>query len=227
MKLKSIYFVRHGESMANVDLNEYKLKPDHAIALTELGHEQAENTGKFFAQHFEDLREKQGILPSIRLWQSPYLRTRQTAEGILKHCNQFISSKREDTMLVEQQFGLFDGLTIEEQKKKYPIEYAHYLHNLKHQGKYWASFPQGESPLNVDVRTRHMQGTFSRDAEKHNIEHIIVVSHGITTRVMTMRYLHQTYEYYDAESNPKNGSVRLLNCEKGPWEDKSYIHIPS
>jgi broad specificity phosphatase PhoE len=227
MKLQQIYFVRHGESMANVDLKEYQLKPDHAIALTDLGHQQAESTGKFFAQYFEDMAKDLGELPHIRLWQSPYLRTRQTAEGILKHCQQHISSKREDTMLVEQQFGLFDGLTVKEQKQKYPIEYAHYSHNLTHQGKYWASFPQGESPFNVDTRTRHMQGTFARDAEKHNIEHIIVVSHGITTRVMTMRYLHQNYEFYDAERNPENGSIRLLSGEKGPWEDKGYIHIPS
>lgn len=224
--MKQIYFVRHGESMANVDLNEYKNKPDHAIELTPKGIEQAENTGRFFAQHFQKMKDDLGYMPHVRLWQSPYLRTRQTADGILSQCNEFIESRREDTMLVEQQFGLFDGLTEEEQQQMYPIEYQHYCHNLTHNGKYWASFPQGESPFDVDKRTRLMQGTFARDAEKHGIEHIIVVSHGITTRVMTMRYLHESYEYYNNERNPANGSVRLLERQADKWLDKNYIHIP-
>lgn len=224
--MKCIYLVRHGESMANVNLDEYKNKPDHAIALTDLGKAQAEETGKFFAEHFKQLQADLGAMPHVRLWQSPYLRTRQTAEGILKHCSPFVASRREDTMLIEQQFGLFDGLTEAEQLKLYPTEYEHYLRNLTHQGKYWASFPHGESPFDVDKRVRHMQGTFARDAEKHGIEHIIVVSHGITTRVLTMRYLHESYEYYDAERNPKNGSVRLLMRQENAWQDKGYIYTP-
>ena len=63
-------------------------------------------------------------------------------------------------------------------------------------------------------------------AGQHNIEHIIIVSHGITTRVMTMRYLHESYEYYDQEKNPSNGSVRLLARESDQWRDKGYIYIP-
>ena len=224
--MKHIYLVRHGESEANVDLAKYHEKPDHAISLTDIGHQQAAKTAQFFAQHFKEMQENTGVLPHIRLWKSPYLRTRQTATGILNHCGQFIGSQREDSMLVEQQFGLFDGLTEAEQMHKYPNEYQHYVHNLKQKGKYWATFPHGESPFDVDKRIRLMQGTFARDAEKHNIEHIIIVSHGITTRVMTMRYLHESYEYYDQEKNPSNGSVRLLARESDQWRDKGYIYIP-
>lgn len=227
MQLKRIYLVRHGESAANVDLTQHKNKPDHAIELTRKGKRQAEAAGKFLQQHLADLSLEVGLTPKIRLWQSPYLRTRQTAEGVLKHCNKsLIHDVREDTMLVEQQFGLFDGLTEEEQQKLYPTEYANYLRNLKYQGKYWAGFPHGESPFDVDKRVRLMQGTFARDAAKHDIDHIIIVSHGITTRILTMRYLHENYEFYDQERNPSNGSVRLLSFDDGKWCDQGYIFKP-
>lgn len=48
-----ILLVRHGESLANVDLNVYKTSADHDIALTERGVEQAEYAGEFLKAYFE------------------------------------------------------------------------------------------------------------------------------------------------------------------------------
>lgn len=224
--MKRIYFIRHGQSEANVDLTKYHEKPDHAISLTEKGKAEALATGAFLKQHFKELEKQLGYMPKIRLWNSPYLRTRQTAEGIMHHCKDIFHDQREDTMLVEQQFGIFDGLTDEEQAQRYPIEFNMLQHAHKFQGKYWAKFPHGESPFDVDQRTKHMQGTFARDSEKHSIEYIVVVSHGVTTRVMAMRYLRQSFEDYSNEKNPSNASVRLLQKENNTWVDKRYIFAP-
>lgn len=41
-----ILLVRHGQSEANVDRDVYKRMSDHAICLSELGHQQAVDAGK-------------------------------------------------------------------------------------------------------------------------------------------------------------------------------------
>ena len=46
----TLYLVRHGQSEANVDKNVYRTKPDHAIALTPLGLNQANEAGTAVAK---------------------------------------------------------------------------------------------------------------------------------------------------------------------------------
>ena len=51
---------------------------------------------------------------SIRLWYSPYLRTKQTYSGFLEgmgSATRIFKDYREHILLTEQSFGLFDGLT--------------------------------------------------------------------------------------------------------------------
>lgn len=43
---RRIVLVRHGESIGNVDDTVYEREPDHALALTDRGRAQAEETGK-------------------------------------------------------------------------------------------------------------------------------------------------------------------------------------
>lgn len=46
------------------------------------------------------------------------------------------------------------------------------------------------------------------------IHTIIVVSHGVTIRAIVMRWLHLPFEWFEKEPNPKNCSVRVINCGK-------------
>ena len=57
----------------------YKRVPDHAIPLSKTGIEQAREAGKHFAKFL-------ALLPisSARLWYSPYLRAKQTRDGLLE-----------------------------------------------------------------------------------------------------------------------------------------------
>src|SRR3954467_516632 len=49
---RRIVLVRHGESTGNVDDTVYEREPDHALALTERGWRQAQETGKRLREVF-------------------------------------------------------------------------------------------------------------------------------------------------------------------------------
>lgn len=130
--------------------------------------------------------------------------------------------RREHVLLAEQHFGLFDGLSDEELAREYPAEHAHYKKNEEHQGRFWARMPLGESRFDVATRVHQSFGTFHRDAQRHAIRDIIVVSHGTTLRAFVMMWLHLPFEWVDLEPNPKNCSVRLIDHGR----DAGYIFTP-
>lgn len=217
-----IYLVRHGESEGNVDKTSYHRKPDHAIELTDLGHEQAFKAGQFLRDHFN----KEGLLDHpIRLWTSPYKRTRQTSDGIEHGSGHIFKDRYEEISLREQQFGLFDGYEDEELGKVFPMEYAHYQKCLNFSGKFYASMPLGESRCQVAERVKPFFGTLVRDAETKDIQTIVVVSHGTTMRAFIMQWLHLTPEWFETEKNPHNCSIRLLERDaNGRNMDRGYIY---
>lgn len=231
-----IFLVRHGMSRANVDWSENRRVADHAIELTEEGKQQAKKAGEFLAGYFEKRFSATRVPTKIRLWHSPYRRTRQTAAGIVETCRfdgkswfmdpgtvdpmvRPVAHAREHFALHEQQFGIFDGLSDKERKELYPAEYEHYEKCKKFEGKVWAKLPMGESRMDVVRRMHGVFGTIKRDEEKHQIENIVVVGHGTTNRCFTMAWMHYTPEWLEKEANPKNCAIRLI--EDGV--DKGYI----
>lgn len=224
-----IYLVRHGQSLANVDKTVHKTYADHAIPLSDEGHDQAAQVGEFFDRYFEEKYVPDGLVdrgfegwkpnPRIRLWASPYVRASETADHIGAHTPFWLYDRREHILLGEQQFGLFDGIPDDELPNLYPVEHAHYEQQVKFEGKFWAPMPLGESRFDVAKRVHQSFGTFHRDADKHDIKDIIVVSHGVTIRAFLMMWLHLPVKWFEDEPNPQNCSVRLI--EDG--EDKGYI----
>ncbi len=126
---------------------------------------------------------------------------------------------REDILLAEQQFGLFDGLSDEERAMALPRENAYYQKCKEAQGKMWPKMPQGESRFEVCQRLRQFFGTIHRDSERHRIHTHVIVAHGTVNRAFAAMWLHKRYEWMEREANPLNCSVRLI--EDG--EDKGYI----
>jgi 2,3-bisphosphoglycerate-dependent phosphoglycerate mutase len=241
-----IFLVRHGQSKSNVDWSENQRVADHAIELSEEGHMQAKAAGTFINDYLHDnvvLRSEPDSIPRVRMWRSPYTRTRQTADHIFNLSwarastaiqtpgvppplweqrpkgAPVIFDAREHLLLAEQQFGLFDGLSDEERESRYPAEHAYYEKCKKFEGKHWPKMPLGESRNDVCQRVHQSFGTFKRDEEKHGIEDIIVVAHGTVNRAFIMMWQHLPYEWMHSEPNPPNCSVRLL--ENG--EDKGFI----
>jgi 2,3-bisphosphoglycerate-dependent phosphoglycerate mutase len=162
----------------------------------------------------------------IRMWISPYERTRGTARAIQETLgrNTLAGDKdtqelgdfpwfdtREHVLLAEQQFGLFDGILDEDLPKEFPVEYAHYKKCEDFEGKFWARMPLGESRLDVVQRVHQAFGTIHRDALKHQIDNVIIVAHGVTIRAFVMMWCHKSVEWFEAEKNPPNCSVRLID----------------
>jgi len=247
-----ILLVRHGESAANANKDLHASMADHDIPLSERGLLQATEAGKFLNAFLnERLRAEKDMgtfaleafgmksplgdglkLPKVRLWNSPYRRTRQTAKNILAQItpSEFNIDQRENSRLCEQQFGLFDGIPDDERHLHFPDEAAHYKKCEDHGGHYWARMPLGESRFDVGNRVYQFFGSVHRDSEKHGIDTIIVICHGITLRVFVQEWLHLSPEWVNAEPNPDNCWVRYLSQGEddthgrpGNWIDHGYI----
>jgi 2,3-bisphosphoglycerate-dependent phosphoglycerate mutase len=211
-----LYLVRHGETTANIDKSVYKTTADHAVPLSPLGHEQAKAAGLKLRDQFYNplVGVSLGGAKPVRIWSSPYKRTRETAQHImdvLKDTPGIKPDYREHINLCEQQYGLFDGIPDEELFIHYPDEAAHYKKCEDHEGKFWARMPLGESRFDVAVRVHQAFGSWIRDAQKHNINHLIVVTHGVTMRAIVMQWLHLTPEWFEAEKNPANCAIRHIS----------------
>lgn len=221
-----IFLVRHGQSLGNVDTTVHTKMADHAVPLSDAGKEQALEAGaqlkKFFDEDYAGVpgsrlapMEKQ----HIRLWTSPYARTRQTADGITKVASEWITDRREHVLLCEQQFGLFDGVEDEELAQRFPKEFAYYRKCIDFEGRFWARIPLGESRFDVAARVHQAFGTFQRDREFSGIHNIIVVCHGVTLRAFVMMWCHRSPEWFEDEPNPKNCAIRVI--EDG--QDRGYL----
>jgi len=221
--------MRHALSVANEDLTLYKRIPDHAIPLSDKGREQAVEAGKYFASFLMQEPNLFHNNRSFRLWYSPFLRTKQTRDGLLEGMNAasgIFKDMREHILLTEQSFGLFDGLTDDECKEKYPEEARKYDLCSEHNGRFYAKPPNGESRYDVCVRIHQFFGTIIRDAERteNPISNVFVISHGITLRAFTMMWLHKEVDWFENEPNPPNCSIKwIAQNENGLFEDKGFI----
>jgi 2,3-bisphosphoglycerate-dependent phosphoglycerate mutase len=212
-----ILLVRHGESLGNVDPSVHATTADHAVPLSERGHEQAREAGRHIARHFEAHATDE--TRHTRLWLSPYRRTRETADALLETVGPWITDRVEHILLCEQQFGLFDGLNDAETMERFPREKTYYDLQCKFGGKFWARMPQGESRFDVAQRIHQAFGTLQRDAVQHGIRDIVVICHGVTLRAFVMMWCHLSPEWFEAEPNPANGAVRLIDH----GVDKGYL----
>src|ERR1035437_9299918 len=164
-----LVIVRHGQSQRNVEKEQAKAKGllksyvgdirDQDTPLTPLGFGQALHVGV----------ELRNLYPFDVVLTSPYLRTKQTTDQILKGLG--VENKAglerfrpgikvvEDERLREIEFGIFDGLTREGLQAKYPEEVT----RRNKEGKYWYRPPGGESRPDVGMRLHSILGTLSRD----------------------------------------------------------------
>jgi 2,3-bisphosphoglycerate-dependent phosphoglycerate mutase len=204
-----ILLVRHGESLGNVDPTIHATTADHAVPLSERGREQAREAGRHVSAHLE---KRHGThRPHVRLWVSPYLRTRQTADAMMETADSWITDRVEHILLCEQQFGLFDGIPDDELPRRFPREFAYYDMQCRFGGKFWARLPQGESRFDVAKRIHQAFGSFHRDAAEHGIHDIVVICHGVTLRAFVMMWCHLSPEWFESERNPGNCAIRLID----------------
>ncbi len=179
-----LWIVRHGESAGNVarDAAQAARLPridighrDVDVPLSSLGTTQADALGRWFAAMPADAR------PDVLLV-SPYLRARQTADGIIGAGGLAPDAARPiaDERLREKEFGILDRLT------RYGIEEEHpqQAELRKIMGKFYHRPPGGESWCDVILRLRSALDTISLH---HGGRRVLVVGHQVV--VLCMRYL--------------------------------------
>lgn len=161
-----VYFVRHGQTVWNV---ENKICGATDIALTELGHQQAIETGKKILE--------QGIKADEILY-SPLVRAKDTALHIFEMTG---IPAREEPRLKEQNFGKYEstarnGEEFQEAKKQFVCRYE-----------------GGESMLHLAQRIYNLL-----DEVKASDKTYILVAHNGIARVVQSYFYEMTNEEYAA-----------------------------
>lgn len=211
-----LILVRHAQSARNhakkgsvyfTDEEERKLIkgiPDHDIPLTELGVEQAKQTGVA-------LRDKFGVFDYI--YHSGYQRTQDTAKYILEAYPTSERAKiqlRHNPFIRERDPGYTYDMTTSEAETAFPW--------LK---EYWETFGGfmarpvgGESLADVSNRVYTFLGMLFRERADQKV---LIVTHGGTLRCF--RYLLERWDYQQAttwngEPHPDNCSVTAYRYDK-------------
>jgi ribonuclease H / adenosylcobalamin/alpha-ribazole phosphatase len=157
--LKTLAFVRHGETPLHVGANRFcgELDPD----LTPLGQAQAASAAETLAH----------LMPRVdAAWTSPRMRAMRTASIMLPHTDwQIIEDLR------ELSFGQWEGLTKEEAAAKTPEAY-----NAWERDAYRYGPPGGESGLDAQPRIVRLVDRIASSPA----EHILVVSHITCLRLL-------------------------------------------
>ena len=165
-KMGQVYFVRHGQTIWNV---ENKICGATDIALTELGHKQAVETGKKILE--------QGIKADEILY-SPLIRAKDTALHIAEITG---IPAREEARLKEQNFGKYestprDGAEFREAKKQFVNCYE-----------------GGESMLHLAQRIYNLLDEVAASDKTY-----ILVAHNGIARVVQSYFYEMTNEEYAA-----------------------------
>lgn len=159
------------------------------------------------------------IKPIIKLYHSSYRRARQTKDEIVKVIKPLLSEIKEEVLLIEENHGIFDGLCDIEMEIQHPKEFATFNKNGKHSGKFYARYPDGESPFDVVCRLRQFFHDLRKD-EENGVDCTIIVAHGIVIKAFAMAWLNKTPEWYEEEKSPGNCAIRVLEGNK----DHGYIY---
>lgn len=171
-----LYFVRHGQTVWNV---ENKICGATDIALTELGHKQAKETG-------EKIKEE-GIKADEILY-SPLIRAKETA----RHISEITGIlSREEIRLKEQNFGRYeskprDGKEFKEAKKQFVCSYG-----------------GGESMLKLAQRIYNLLDEITASDKTY-----ILVAHNGIARVVHSYFNEMTNDEYAAYGVPNCAVIR-------------------
>jgi len=188
----TIKLVRHGESEANINKVLAHEIGDHAVQLSERGEEQALQAGTLIGTDF---------LRGALLYVSPYKRTRQTLDGILRGSGLDEAERRairayEDPRLREVEHG------YNSTKEQHELRRLH--------GWFYYRFAGGESPADCFDRTSSFLESMMRQVERKNAERVLIVTHGLTIRCFVMRFLHLTVENFDNLAAVENCHIVTL-----------------
>ncbi|GAA1261777.1 histidine phosphatase family protein [Saccharothrix xinjiangensis] len=193
-----IILLRHGQSLGNVDELAYCRIPDHSLPLTEVGERQAREAGPRVKRLLDGER--------VAVYVSPYVRTRST----LRHLD--LGGQAERTVaeprLREQDWGNLQDPVQQEVLKHQRHAFGHFFFRL----------PNGESGADVDDRlAAFLTDLEARMREPGHPATALVVSHGLTIRLLCRRLFGWSIELFESLSNLDTCEDRVLANAGGEW----------
>lgn len=226
---RRIVLIRHGQSMGNVDDTIYTRVPDWRVELTVKGKQQAVAAGR----QLQQLREKDDTPGPVFIYTSPYVRCTQTLEMVIQGAQlgaHDILAIRGEPRLREQDFGNFQDTTKIKECKDVRT----------HFGRFFYRFPCGESGADVYDRVSNWFDTFYRDldfgGDITNNTTIVIITHGLTSRLFLMRYYHWSVEVFEQLVNPPNAHLLVMERDNtipdGSYfaltqSSKDALHLPA
>jgi broad specificity phosphatase PhoE len=194
-----IILLRHGQSLGNVDELAYCRVPDHALPLTPTGEQEAAAAGPA-------VRELLGDGP-VAVYVSPYRRTRRTLEmlGLGDRVERVVAEPR----LREQDWGNLQDPVQQEVLKHQRHAFGHFFFRL----------PNGESGADVDDRLAAFleKLQWRMEQEPGHPETVLVVSHGLTIRLLCRRLFEWSVELFESLSNLDTCEYRVLDRKGDHW----------
>lgn len=191
-----IYFVRHGETHWNA---ERRFQGRKNSSLTPEGLEQS----KKIAENLEKI-------PFMALYSSSLGRARETIQEIQKGRN--IKSEIMDEF-IEISMGELEGKTKSDFEREYPKEFIAYQ---KASLDYNPEVYRGESF--EDIKIRLEKGLQSLVKKHQEGDTILVVSHGMTLRILFTILRYGNLRHLKEEKLPKNTEIRVIEYREGKFD---------
>ena len=191
-----IYFVRHGQTIWNVEKRFQGLSDS---PLTELGITQA----KLLGEKLKDIKFDKFYSTSLK-------RAYDTANYIKGNRKQKVEIFDD---FVEISMGDMEGIKQEDFKELYPEQVKNFFFN---QLEYDPSSFGGESFL--EVRERVIRGLNKFIELNKNYERVLVVSHGATLKTLLHYISGKDISTLSDEAIPKNTSYTIVKYENGKFE---------
>eukprot|EP00979_Chaetoceros_neogracilis_P006439 scaffold1309_cov214-Chaetoceros_neogracile.AAC.1 len=216
-----LIMVRHGQSEGNVNEAIYSEQPDNQIPLTNLGWDQARMAGQALRKQMLN-KEKDGS--TVHFVVSPYVRTMETFHGLAsawcdpdiefghigdQHKRKMMWYSRlaemgitwhEDPRIREQDFGNYQNQETMNKAKKERHKF----------GVFYYRFPNGESASDVYDRVSTFLDSLWRSFDANRSQNYVLVTHGISVRVLLMRYFRYSIDQFNMLANPKNCEMIIL-----------------
>ncbi len=189
-----LYLIRHAESYGNI---KGKIISTTDFELTEKGITQSQRIGQRICSELK----KEAIVAYC----SSLTRARQTLIEILRCIGHENAKITETDFLREMDLGLLEGMTWEERRQRYPeVDLDKKLSLLR--------APCGESYQDVKNRCKMFAEKYlEKEADEKNI---IIVSHGITLRILTNYLLGRPDEDINFLNWMENTALTVLMLER-------------
>ncbi|KAI3341270.1 histidine phosphatase superfamily [Ustulina deusta] len=204
-----IIIIRHGQSEGNKNREIHQTIPDHRVKLTPDGWAQARDAGR-------RLRAMLRPDDTLQFYTSPYRRTRETTEGILETLasddpdpSPFKRASMkiyEEPRLREQDFGNFQPCSDEmERMWQERADYGHFFYRI----------PNGESAADAYDRVSGFNESLWRQFGENDFASVLVlVTHGLMSRVFLMKWYHFSVEYFEDLRNVNHCEFLIMKLKR-------------